>query len=40
VAVFALVVSVGLFLFFLPVLTGKAISYEAWKLRMWFPSWI
>jgi len=35
-----LLVSIGLFVFFLPVLTGRTISYQAWKLRMWFPSWI
>lgn len=40
VAAFALIVSVGLFVFFLPVLTGRPISYQAWKLRMWLPSWI
>jgi dolichyl-phosphate-mannose-protein mannosyltransferase len=40
VTAFALVVCVGLFVFFLPVLTGRIISYQAWKLRMWFPSWI
>jgi len=32
--------SIVVFLFFLPVLTGRAISYTAWKARIWFPSWI
>ncbi|TMK86491.1 MAG: phospholipid carrier-dependent glycosyltransferase [Actinobacteria bacterium] len=32
--------SIGLFVFFLPVLTGRALSYAAWKARIWFPSWI
>jgi dolichyl-phosphate-mannose--protein O-mannosyl transferase len=40
VAGLLLVVSVGLFVFFLPVLTARAITYQAWKVRMWFPSWI
>jgi dolichyl-phosphate-mannose-protein mannosyltransferase len=40
VAAFIVAVSVALFVFFLPVLTGRITSYEAWKLRMWFPSWI
>jgi dolichyl-phosphate-mannose-protein mannosyltransferase len=40
VAGFALVIAVGLFIFFLPVLTGRVTSYDAWKLRMWFRSWI
>lgn len=40
IAGFLIVAAVGLFVFFLPVLTGKAISYEMWKARIWFPSWI
>jgi dolichyl-phosphate-mannose--protein O-mannosyl transferase len=40
VAAFGLLVAVGLFVFFLPVLTGRPISYGQWKLRMWFPSWV
>jgi len=39
-AAFLLVVAVGLFVFFLPVLTGRPISQGQWKLRMWFPTWI
>lgn len=33
-------VSVGTFLFFLPVLTGRSIPHPAWEARMWFRSWI
>ena len=40
IAGFLTVASVGLFVFFLPVLTGAPISYEMWKARIWFPSWI
>jgi dolichyl-phosphate-mannose-protein mannosyltransferase len=40
IAGFLAVASVGLFVFFLPVLTGAPISYEMWKARMWFPSWV
>lgn len=40
VAGLLLVISVGLFVFFLPVLTGRVTSYGGWKLRMWLPSWI
>ena len=40
VAWLVVVISVGVFVFFFPVLTGRAISYTAWKARMWFPSWI
>jgi len=39
-AAFLVAVSVGLFVFFLPVLTGRIISKEAWQLRMWFSSWV
>ena len=28
------------FLFFIPLFTGQVITYEDWKLRMWFNSWI
>ena len=28
------------FLFFIPLFTGQIISYEDWRLRMWFESWI
>jgi dolichyl-phosphate-mannose--protein O-mannosyl transferase len=34
------VIALMVFAFFLPVLTGRAISYTAWKARIWFPSWI
>jgi dolichyl-phosphate-mannose--protein O-mannosyl transferase len=40
VAAVAVLISVGIFAFFFPVLTGRAVSYTAWKARMWFPSWI
>ena len=33
-------VSVGMFVFFLPVLTGDRISYEAWQTRIWFSGWV
>jgi dolichyl-phosphate-mannose-protein mannosyltransferase len=32
--------AVALFLFYLPILTGRVISQGAWRARMWFPSWI
>ena len=28
------------FVYFLPLYIGDVISYEAWRARMWFPSWI
>ena len=28
------------FLFFIPLFTGQIITYEDWRLRMWFNSWI
>jgi dolichyl-phosphate-mannose-protein mannosyltransferase len=40
IAGFLVVAAFGLFVFFLPVLTGAPISYEMWRARMWFPSWI
>jgi dolichyl-phosphate-mannose--protein O-mannosyl transferase len=40
VAGFLIVAAVGLFLFFLPVLTGKPVSYDMWKARIWFPNWV
>jgi dolichyl-phosphate-mannose--protein O-mannosyl transferase len=39
VAVGFVVVSVGLFLWFWPVLTGGPLSGYAFSLRAWFPSW-
>ena len=33
-------ISVGLFLFFYPVLVGRTISLPAWHLRIWFNSWV
>jgi dolichyl-phosphate-mannose-protein mannosyltransferase len=26
--------------FFLPIWTGELITYEQWRMRMWFPTWI
>jgi len=40
VAVGFVVVSVGLFLFFWPVMTGGPLSGPAWSARTWFPSWV
>jgi len=40
VAVAFVVLSIALFVFFWPVLTGGPVSSTAWKLRMWFPSWV
>jgi dolichyl-phosphate-mannose--protein O-mannosyl transferase len=28
------------FLYFIPLFTGQVITYEDWRLRMWFESWI
>jgi dolichyl-phosphate-mannose--protein O-mannosyl transferase len=28
------------FIFFIPLFTGQIITYEDWRLRMWFESWI
>ena len=35
-----LIVAVGLFVFFWPILTAQHISREAWELRIWFGSWV
>jgi dolichyl-phosphate-mannose-protein mannosyltransferase len=40
VAVGFVVASVGLFVFFWPVLTAYPLSHTAWGARMWFRSWI
>ncbi len=40
VAVGFIVVSVALFAFFWPVLTGSPVSTTAWQLRTWFKSWV
>lgn len=40
VAVGFVVVSVGLFFFFWPVMTGGPLSGPAWTARAWFPSWV
>jgi dolichyl-phosphate-mannose--protein O-mannosyl transferase len=28
------------FLYFLPLYTGHTITYDQWRMRMWFDSWI
>jgi dolichyl-phosphate-mannose--protein O-mannosyl transferase len=40
VAGFIVFASVALFVFFLPILTGRRISMSAWHARLWFQSWI
>ncbi len=39
-AVGLVVVSVALFFWFWPALTGGPLSGDAWQLRAWFPSWV
>ncbi len=36
--IFALIVLC--FIFFIPLFTGQIITYEDWRVRMWFESWI
>jgi dolichyl-phosphate-mannose-protein mannosyltransferase len=36
VAAFAVIAAVGLFVWFMPVLTGRVISLSAWQQRIWF----
>ena len=33
-------IAVAVSLFFLPVWIGDVISYDQWRWRMWFSSWI
>ncbi|MEW6060023.1 MAG: hypothetical protein AB1551_07800, partial [Actinomycetota bacterium] len=40
VAVGLIVLSVGLFFWFWPALTGGSLSGSAWQLRAWFPAWV
>jgi dolichyl-phosphate-mannose-protein mannosyltransferase len=40
IAGFFVFASVALFVFFLPILTGRPISMSAWKARVWFASWV
>jgi dolichyl-phosphate-mannose-protein mannosyltransferase len=40
ISAFLVVASVGVFAFFYPILIGRTISYQAWHIRMWFPSWV
>jgi dolichyl-phosphate-mannose--protein O-mannosyl transferase len=28
------------FIYFLPLYTGQTLTYDEWKMRMWFDSWI
>ena len=35
-----IVVAVGMFAFFWPLLTGETITYEAWGARIWLGGWI
>ena len=35
-----LIVVAAITAFFYPILTGGSLSYDAWHLRMWLPSWI
>jgi dolichyl-phosphate-mannose--protein O-mannosyl transferase len=39
VTVAFVLVAVGLFVWFWPVLTGAPVTNQAWTLRAWFPSW-
>ncbi|WP_240322592.1 dolichyl-phosphate-mannose--protein mannosyltransferase [Austwickia chelonae] len=34
------VLTMALFIFWWPVLTGQVIPYPQWQWRMWFPSWV
>jgi dolichyl-phosphate-mannose--protein O-mannosyl transferase len=36
----AVLLAVALFVFFWPILIGQTISWQAWHIRMWFPSWV
>jgi dolichyl-phosphate-mannose--protein O-mannosyl transferase len=36
----AVFLSVAMFAFFWPVLTGQVTSWNAWHIRMWLPSWV
>jgi len=33
-------ISITLFAFFYPILVGTTVSTDAWKARIWFPSWV
>jgi dolichyl-phosphate-mannose--protein O-mannosyl transferase len=37
---FIVLASVAIFVYFLPIQTGRVISHQAWMNRMWFNSWI
>lgn len=40
VAAIVVALCVASFVFFWPVLIGRVLSYDHWRWRMWFPSWI
>ena len=40
VSIAFVVISVGLFVWFWPMLTGGPLSDSAWQLRAWFPGWV
>ena len=41
IAIASLFILIALnFAYFLPLYMGDLITYEAWRARMWFPSWI
>ena len=40
IVVVLVALSVGVFAFQWPVLTGYPLTYDMWKFRVWFPSWI
>ncbi len=39
-AVGLVLLAVGLFAFFWPMLTGGPLTDDAWRLRQWFPGWV
>ncbi len=36
----AVLTAVAMFVFFWPILIGQTTSWQAWHIRMWFPSWV
>ena len=39
-AIAFMLAALALTIFFYPILVGQSLTYEMWKLRMWFPNWI
>jgi dolichyl-phosphate-mannose--protein O-mannosyl transferase len=39
-AIAFMLATLALTIFFYPILVGQSLTYEMWKLRMWFPNWI